>query len=457
MKTLKTLFPILSAAMLVLTACEKELIDESADSEAALSQDSTLVEDASQLTIVTRSTSSEPISYPVVVYVMNSDGDCLHQQTLASATDELSLRLFAGTYQVYAVGGADASVYSLPTADAATADTEIALLEGAAHTDLMQASSTVTIGRNENNHLTLSFARKVMKVSSVQITDMPDDATSVAISLAPLYKGLSLDGSYVAGALSATIDLVKQSDGTSWANASPLFILPSEGVATITVRMTRAGRTTKYIYTTTQQLQANSELNISGRYTGDAGEFSLSGVFSGPTWGDPTNIDFTFDENGAQGTVSGGSTSGEGTANSDAAPAVKSWYKNCYVFMSADEGDETVVTLLHRSEVDIAVEETKSNADYLAEINAALPDFAVNGITDWRLPTEDEAKQIHAAVVNKSGVVSQGGKLMTADERYFYDKGNNEVGAFLGKGDISSAFATKVMHLRPVTTLRFSK
>ena len=458
MKTTERLLPIACSLLLLMcAACEKELMTENDVTKTEEPTDLTWLEDSGRLTIVTRSTSTETVSYPVTVYIMDSEGTCLRRETIATAGDELSVRLYAGNYQVYAIGGASAEGYSLPAADDATADSEITLKDGAAHADLMTAGSSIKIGRSEENRLTLSFVRKVMMLKSVEVSDIPDDATAVSLSLSPLNKAITLGGNYVSGAQTSTIALEKQSDGTTWKNASTQYLLPSEGASSITVSMTRADNTISYTYSTTQQLQANSELNISGRYTGDAGEFVLSGVFYGPTWAAPTNISFTFSEDGAQGEVSGGgnSTSGEGGSD-EAAPALDSWYQNCFVFMSADDdsGEYTVVTLLHRSEVDINTAD-KSQSDLISEINAALPDFDINGITGWRLPTEDEAKAVRAARVN-TNVAKQGGQAMNGDERYFYNKGNDEVGAFWGRGDLAPAL-TGTMHLRPVTTLRFKK
>ena len=435
-------------------SCEKSLMDDDDDNlespEPAAAQS-----EESSLTIATRSGGAGSVSYPVTVYIMDSEGTCLRCETLASAADELSVRLASATYQVYAVGGATDAAYSLPTADEATADGEIALKEGMTHADLMTSKSTVRVGRSENNSLLLSFVRKVLKVASIEIADIPEGATAVAVSLAPLYNNVQLNGNYTAGSgdLSSTIALARQADGTTWKNTSTLNLLPSVGAVTITVKMTFGGVTTNYIYSTTQTLEANSELNISGRYTGDVGEFTLSGVFSGPAWGEPTNISFTFSENGAQGeSGSGGGSSGSST--DDAAPALKSWYKNCYVFMSEDDdaGEFTTVTLLHRSEVDI--DGAGKTADAIeAEIDAALPGFDDVGISGWRLPTEAEAKAIPFGAFNLSVESNAGARMSTSD--YYYYKEAGELHSFVGSA--MPRDCDKGQHLRPVATLRFKK
>lgn len=85
----------------------------------------------SNLSILTRAGEGEgSVAYPVVLYVFNSSNQCVAVKTLADETAELTIEgLKADTYNVFAIGGADNTRYSLPTQANATPTTLITLLE----------------------------------------------------------------------------------------------------------------------------------------------------------------------------------------------------------------------------------------------------------------------------------------------------------------------------------------
>ena len=442
---------IMFVCLMFFSACEKELMTEE---EKKSNTEETTGEDAdSKLTIVTRAPSGEVISYPVTVYIMNGEGHCVKKESLISSADELSVKLPAATYQVYAVGGATGTTYTLPSFADASANYEIALNQGASHADLMTASSSVTLERNGSNTLVMGFVRKVLKVNDITINDMPEAVSAVSVTLAPLYKAVQLDGTYVAGTISesVTIELTRQADGTSWKNASTPYLLPAVSAATVTVNIVTGNQSKSVTYTSSQTLAANSELNISGTYTGSSGEFVMSGVFTGAVWGDPTSINFTFNETSAE--DAGSSQGGGGNSTSEGgAPAVNTWYKNCYVFKSVEDGNDIVVTLVHRNEVEISA--SGKTADQVeSEINAALPGFNINGISGWRLMNAQEAHDVPIMLLNVD-VENQGGTLMSNGAFYYYKDGDN-LTSFLGNG-MNRGYELG-QYLRPVTTLHFNK
>ena len=445
---------IMFVCLMFFSACEKELMTEE---EKKSNTEETTGEDAdSKLTIVTRAPSGEVISYPVTVYIMDGEGHCVKRESLISSADELSVKLPAATYQVYAVGGATGTTYTLPSVTEASANYEIALNQEASHADLMTASSSVTLERNGSNTLVMGFVRKVLKVNDITINDMPEAVTAVSVTLAPLYKAVQLDGTYVAGTIgeSVTIELTRQADGTTWKNASTPYLLPAVSASTVTVGVVMGNQSKSVTYTSSQTLAANSELNISGTYTGSSGEFIMSGVFTGAVWDEPTNISFTFNENGAE---DAGSSQGSGGGSDEEVPEKNTWYKDCLVFKTAEDDNGIVVTLIHRNEVEISANE-KTEADVLTEINAALPGFNINGITGWRLPTAEEANAIPYGVMMSSDVTDHGGNLMSTSE-YYYHINDNQLNCFTrgGINNVVNIEYNRGTRLRPVTTLRFKK
>lgn len=447
---------IMFVCLMFFSACEKELMTEE---EKKSNTEETTGEDAdSKLTIVTRAPSGEVISYPVTVYIMNSAGSCVSKEVLETSNDELLVNLAAGTYQVYAVGGATEEDYNLPAANKAFATSEITLRNGSVHADLMTGSNTVKLGRNESNTLVMAMSRKVQKVTAVTIQDLPTAVTAVSVTLAPLYKSLLLNGNYTTDTeeQEETIELTRQSDGTTWKNTATVNLLPAVSAATVKVTMTLNNTNTSFTYSSSQTLEANHELTITGSYTGNAGEFTMSGMFTGAVWGDPTTINFTFNESGAE--DAGSSQGGGGNNNNDGeAPAVNTWYKNCFVFMSEEAGDDVVVTLIHRNEVAISAND-KAEADVLTEINAALSGFTIDGISGWRLPTAEEANAVPYGAMMSTDVTNHGGDLMSTSE-YYYHVDNDQLKCFSrgGINNVVNIEYNRGTRLRPVTTLSFKK
>lgn len=435
---------------LAFVSCEKELEKAGA------------AEGNSVLTVTTRSGESDAkVSYPVTVYVMNEDGQCVRRLQLLSADDQLSMKLQPMTYHIYAVAGATDGDYTLPGQDDATATSEVALNEDAVHGDLMTASNTVTMSEEENTVLTLTMVRKVMQIESLVINQVPKSVDAVTVTLAPIYDNLLLNGNYSATTSTQTVTLTEQADGTTWQNDEALYMLPSNGNATITVKFSRGGTITSYAYSSPLPLEANKHIRITGTFTG-TDELTLSGTITGATWDGTTTIEFTFDETGS--TTTGGGTSGGGDNGGNSgggdesdviegtAPDVGTAYNGCYVLSSTDDENYTFVTLVHKDEFDISGKE-KQLAEVEAEINDALLNSDINDISGWRLPVESE---ISSFTLNMFNSVS-GATPMSMSKSYYYLSSNGIKCATFGMGNVFNQEYTNGDKLRPVTTLKFNK
>ena len=99
-------------AVLGLTACEKGLDAEGEFTSSTASQVTNSV-----LQVRTRGTSPSEeatVAYPVQVYVFQGD-KCKAAQTIGDEGQTLNIPLVEGTYSVYAIAGASATDYTLPT------------------------------------------------------------------------------------------------------------------------------------------------------------------------------------------------------------------------------------------------------------------------------------------------------------------------------------------------------
>ena len=451
-----TLTMLLVSCVVMLTSCSKTVSDID-DPTASYGGNSSI-------DIVTRSGDQDAtISYPVNVFLFNSNSTCIAVQTLADENDNLSFdELKAGTYHVYAVGGAEESRYTLPTQEAAAATSVITLQEGKTHEDLMLANNTVTIGPNETNQLTLAMLRVVCMLKTIEVKQVPSDVDAVSITVTPLRETVQLNGEVSGDEGSFTVALTEQSDGTTWKNSAQQYMLPSVGNATITIRMTKGETTRSYSYTCTEAFAANYKINIDATYTGAT--FELTGTITGATWAGERTITFEFDETSSTG--SGNEEPGNnepGNNNNDAldgpAPTVGSNYQGTYVLRAVDNGDNTTTVTLMSPTQTTGLSFTANDQESIsAAVSEAIADLAVEGISGWRLPTTEEMEYITAEQDNNlnASIQEAGCTLLSfgGTKFYFYTNNDSQISSYkLTNGATFAPDNTTI--LRAFTTLTF--
>ena len=95
---------------------------------------------------------------------------------------------------VYAVGGASAEDYVLPSAADALTTSAIMPREGKGHGDLMTAKASVTLEDGEANTVTLGMERRVMMLQNVVLRKIPMAATAVSLTISPLWQSVTVGG-----------------------------------------------------------------------------------------------------------------------------------------------------------------------------------------------------------------------------------------------------------------------
>lgn len=381
---------LLIAATIMSISCEKY-----GENDAEINKEAN-----SRLTIRTRAaanvegTEEAKVSYPINIYIFNSNNTCTAMTTIADKEAQMSLKLPEGNYTVYAIAGADNEKYELPTKENATKESIIKLKEGQTHGDLMTAHNTVNLIYGEDNTLTLSLSRKVMLLETVTISQVPSSVTAVSVTVSPLYDNLLLNGTCNGENGLQTVNLTKEGETGTWKNSCNTYLLEASGPATIKVALTTNSGTKSYSYSSTDELKANHKINISGTYTSDG--ISLNGTITGATWEDTKNITFTFDENGST-TEEKPDTGGEETGDESTegnAPKAGTLYKGAYVLKSEKSGSSTTVTLMSTEYKDKLSFTEGDQASIKTATDAAITELSVDGITGWRLATLDEMKYI---------------------------------------------------------------
>lgn len=423
-----------------LTSCVKEVMNEETAGELT-----------SRLSVITRAPldGASTIALPVQIYVFGSDGKCAAVQTVDGDGAFPAIALAEGTYDVYALGGVDATRYTLPSQEEIRSTTEIQLQDGKVLDDLMTASAHVSLTDGEEEQLTLSMERKVMLLSGVTITNVPEDVLAVSISILPLYESVLLNGTLSGTNGNHTALLQCQADGTTWKSASNIYLFPPSQKPTISVSFQREDGTKSYAYNCQDDISANYKLTIEGSYQAEQGVV-VSGTVEGVSWDGEKTISLTFDEK--TGTVTGQENAGESNGNENgnengggtqmASLKVGDIYKDCYVL--AVEGNE--VTLLSSIEEKGITVSGDTQASALSKINSKLEKWNIDGIDgEWEMPDES---MMTTFLTGKD-----------SSNHYFFLSSDGDIKLiFVNKGKISYANSlANSAYLRPVTTITISE
>lgn len=357
-----------------------------------------------QLRIVTHTREGEEASSPIAsVYLFNGNNE--YVRTLQTDADgnytsaSASVKLPEGSYTLCAVSPSDLPFFRLPAAPVPTS--AIALAESQAMSDLLMATSTVTVADGNERTVDMVLQRKVLELSSVTISQVPADVIGVSVSIAPFYSAIQFNGTYVDdNPLSYTFDLTATATIGVWQATPQQLTFPSKGVPIITVTFTRSEEDTPHTYTCTAEdaLSANNKYNIAGTYTEPLG-ITLSGSITLQPWStDPSDVTFDFDETNATNNSNTGPTSGtddpnagSGSSETTNPPVVGQLYKGCYV-VSVDEENHTAVLLSPTEQNGYDGSTMEKNLPLLQQSLSNWP--SVSGVVGvWRIPTINE---IHA-------------------------------------------------------------
>lgn len=342
------------------------------------------------------------ISYPVNVYVFNAQGECVSLQVLTSISSSLSVKLPVGTYDIYAIGGADEAVYELPTKENATKES-VLVLRSDRHNDLMTATSSVTLVDGETQNLVLELTRRVMMLQHISINNVPSEITAVSVVLSSLYQTVSLQGD-VTGEVPFECVLQNEEGTATWKNTESIFLLPAT-VSPMQLKIVFTlsdGEKESFVYNATNQFVANYKININATYSSQEG--LLEGILRGTSWDGEKNIEFTFNSSGSG---SGGGNTGENpeVVNGDV-PVAGTMYNDDYVMsVTSYSANSSTVVLMSGMDNEGAIGvDHISDKDYIL---SQLQSICSTAYTGWRLPTYTEALYIKNHVGELNRVINE--------------------------------------------------
>lgn len=332
-----------------------------------------------QLRIVTQTREGDnPLA---TVYVFKSDNTFVNTlQTDADdayTTASASAKLLAGSYNLYAYGG-ELSHFQFPDLASITPTSAITLADNQAMGDLLMATATTNdISDGDAETVNMTLERKVLELSSVTISRVPEDVTEATVSIAPFYSAIQINGTYVdTDPVTATFTLTETATTGVWQATTPQLVFPSISAPTITVTFTRgeSGARTYTYSELSDALTANNKYDIAGDYTEPLG-VTISGTITSQLWPNTsTEVPFAFNEDNA----------GTEPTLPAVIPEQGKLYDGYYV-VSVNEANREAV-LLSNTKVD----GIKSDTD----MTNALKQFSKpTGVTNsWRLPTLEECQ-----------------------------------------------------------------
>ncbi len=369
MKTLEQTALIILSCITIVSCQQLPEDDDSTDS--SLEQ---------TLTVKVRSSEEAEIDYPLYLYAFNKSGKLAASQTIDEEGKDMALTLSEGDFQVVAVAGV-CDDYELPE-NPSLQDAIVLLNDEGAATPLMIGKADIGVSRNAGTTAEIALSYVVAQLN-VKLKNVPTDISTVQLSVSPLHSSLSMGGEYGGDAQKIKVDCSLNDDGT-W-SAQPTYIFPGSGKeTTFSVYFKKEdGTELTYGYTYQGTPEANHPFNITGSF---ADGIIVGGSFEITGWEEAINVEFTFGANVVP--------DDEEETESDVpeidlsnVPEIGSIW-NGTIVADIGEADETGVNLLLMS-----LEEWEATT---SDINDITDGYSVNELTEWRLPTHEEAALLRA-------------------------------------------------------------
>lgn len=417
----------------------------------------------STLHINPRSGDETELVYPIHIYAFDTEGKCTAQQTINSSEEgpAIELALPKGTYRIVALSGATGKNYILPEKPSLTDFIEFKQ-DNKAETPLMMGNADVTLKNGTAKaNITLSFSVAQIKITLLNI---PPEYSSVEVELASSYSKLSFQGEY-GNSKNTLISCWRTTEG-AWNTDTFYTFAGSQNKTIISIHLTKKGVTETYGYTYNNSIQANHPFILTGNY---AGSITVEGNIIAGSWGNPLTVDFSFGKGNGQEEKPGGEgdedegekeeTPGE-TFYVDQIPEEESIWEGCPVLKVTenDLGNEADVLLMGTHN---AVNDKGKEKMLASDAIAALDNYKVSKITNWRIPTKEEAQLMKSKYNNNLEDINQllsdvkGTLLVLESTRYLC---NNAKYTFNFKSTQLSPVGGKTPYfLRPVKTVHCIK
>jgi len=445
---------ILSLSVLLFSSCEKlSLPDENTTEESA---------DKQKITIITRSATND-IQYPISVFAFDSSGKCSAQQTLESASENLSLSLTKGQYRIVALS--NTSGYSIPSNPSLSSLVEMESSSNFSLSPLQMGQAEVTVG-NASQTVNLSLSYKVSTID-ISLSSVPSSVSSVDVTVSHLYAAMNMDGEY---SKDGTSTIALQKSGDTW--SAKAYVFPGSSSQTVfSISLNDANGTSSYGYTYSSPLSAGTPYNIKGHYSSDM--LTLSASFFSVGWSEPIALNFSFGP---------GSSDKTPTETVTSFPKAGSmWNGHLVAYVYSDDGSNTILDedeladvkranllLLSLNEwTGVVSANNEDNPNAASDIAAG---YSEGDMVGWGIPSSAEAKYLKSlysatdeTLTNLNSTISaNGGTTVSAldskgENIRFLCEGATYTYAWKSSASLNKAGATVKYSLRLVNHVRVTK
>ncbi|MBR4856511.1 MAG: FimB/Mfa2 family fimbrial subunit [Bacteroidaceae bacterium] len=423
--------------MMLVTSCEKVDFSEVE-----------VQEKNRNLEIYTRASDTDALQYPLVVFVFDAKGQCRGQQTLLEKGSTFSFQLPSGSYRIVALGGI--SSCDLPSTPKFTS---CLTLKENATVPLQMGQADVTMGQNSTKaYLQMRYLVSQVKVS---LSGLPDDVTSVSMVLSKPYSQWAFSGTG-STPTSYTKTLKPGSLPGIW-ETGDVYVLPTEGPATLTLNLATPTGNVSYAYTCPEALRSGVPYLLNGSYS--TGDMVVEGEFSVEGWAETVNWDFGF----------GPSVSVPDVNEPSDAPIVGTlWGNHIVAYVSELNAMQWSVYLLSREEkVEVPSALSGENSDMALQY---AQQYVEDGVSGWSIPTSTEVRKLQEsfggdALVGLNMMLTQEGlspfldyepNSSTEKARYLCDEGVKSF-SMANNSRISDVSGTKKYRLRLVKEIIVDK
>lgn len=417
---MKNIFIIAATTMIAFTACSSS--DETV-LNANFSEFSTIKLSASAET--------ENLEYPINICAYTQSGTCVKnmQITEAGSTTEISLQ--KGDYTIIASSGSSNFTAGYTTQQ-----------------PLMMASQNISLTQDLAATLNLSY--KVAQFC-VTLDNITDKAKKISVTIGSVYNQVSWNGE-LSGNASPTIDCTKNSDG-KWTTGT-FYVLPSTSSnVTMTINQTTDEGSKSYACALSEVVQAGKKYTYNGSYDNTYANYKLTLTLSANGWEEEIQKDFSFNDNGTTTTPSENVPSTPSTGTTLTAGTV--WNGHIVALVNGN-----TATLLSTKEWNLS-----SASERPEDINT----YTEGDYSDWRIPTEDEAKALINSYHNTDGTLNALNSVLNTNGltqlsqgktrayiRYIYGDGTSAI-SFINNNTVSASDKTKDYRIRLVKTISINK
>lgn len=338
-------------------------------------------EGTKSLKVKVRSADNVEIAYPLYLYAFNKKGKLAASQTINDEGNDMALSLADGDFQIVAVSGVSDD-YQLP--EKPTLDDAIVLSNSeGADTPLMVGRADIAVSRSEGTSAEIALTYAVAQLN-VMLKNVPTDVSTVELSISPLHSSLTMGGEYGGDTQKVKVSCTLGEDGV-W-SAQPTYIFPGSGKeTTFSVYFKKEDGTEQtYGYTYKGTPEANHPFNITGSF---AEGVIVGGSFDISDWEEAINVEFTFGANVVPDEEEEEDDEEDIQIDMTNVPEVGTIW-NDMIVADIGEADETGVDLLLMS-----LDEWDATT---SEVTDIVDGYSINGISEWRLPTHDEAAVLRA-------------------------------------------------------------